>query len=211
MRYLVLLGGFVLLFAAATSASAASGDHNRYRWTDGEGNLHFDDSLPDRALKFGYDVISPSGRVVQHVDRPMTPAELKAREQAVAQKRREERTAVEQAQNDRQMLAAYPHESDLERDHQSRLTLLDQNIRAARISLDNQEQSLTQLLTRAADLERNGKRVPSDLTRQIETLRSNMEHQKRYIAAKQQEKIESGKQFASKLAHYRKLKAEQVN
>ena len=211
MRYLLLVGGFVLLSAVAVSASAASGDHIRYRWTDGEGNLHFDDSLPDRALKFGYDVISPHGRVLRHVDRQMTPAELKVREQAAAQKRREQRAALEQEQNDRQMLAAYPHESDLKREHQSRLNLLDQNIRATRISLSNQEQSLTQQLTRAANLERNGKHIPSGLTRQIETRRRNIEHQKQYIASKEQEKIESDKQFALRLAHYRKLKAEQVN
>jgi len=198
-----------LLCGAWGSVSAASGDHNRYRWRDGQGNLHFDDSLPDRALQYGYDVISPSGRVVRHVHRKMSDAELKAHRQALADQERHKEEARQQAQNDRQMLAAYPDESDLKREQQSRLDLLDQNIHSAQVSLENQEKSLTEMLTRAADLERSGKRVPSDLTSQIDTVRGNIEHQKAYIAGKKKDKAESEKQFALRLAHYRKLKAEQ--
>lgn len=209
MRFLIRLGATALMLATTTSVLAASGDHIRYRWKDGQGNLHFDDSLPDRALKFGYDVITPTGRVLRHVDREMTPAELKALQTAKAQQQLQQKEQAEQAQNDRQMLAAYPEESDLQREHQARLNMLDQNIRATQISLGNQEQSLTQMLTRAADLEREGKRVPSDLTKQIESLRRNVERQKQYIASKQQEKTRSEKQFAERLAHYRKLKSEQ--
>ena len=60
---------------AASRADGHGAGHNATNGRDGQGNLHYDDALPDEALKFGYDVVSAQGLVVKHVDRASTSEE----------------------------------------------------------------------------------------------------------------------------------------
>lgn len=203
---LLIFAACLLTFVAA-SALAADKTRNHYRWKDAQGNLHFDDALPNEALQFGYDVISASGIVVRHVAPPRTAEQIKADEKAEMQKKAEARAATQQAQEDAQILAAYPNEGELASAQKAQLDMIDQYIESTQISLQSQEKSLTDMLSHAADLERTGKPVPAALSAQIESLRANIEKQKAYIASKQQEKIDSAKKFDTELAHYRELRA----
>ncbi|MHB8447392.1 MAG: DUF4124 domain-containing protein [Rudaea sp.] len=196
------------LFALATvHAQATDKPHDRYRWKDAQGVVHFDDVLSDAAIHAGYDVVGGSGMLIRRVAPPMTNAELKADEKARAKKKAADKAAAEQARDDAQMLAAYPTEQDLSEAHNAQLAMIDQYIQSTQISLQSQERSLTDMLSHAADLERAGKPIPAALSQQIESLRANIEKQKAYIAAKQQEKIDSAAKFETELAHYREVQA----
>lgn len=196
-----------LVLIVPVCALSAGSEHNRYKWKDGQGNLHYDDSLPDAALQFGYDVVNTSGMVVKHVDRAKTPEEQKAEKEAAAKLAAERKAAEEQAQHDQQMLSAYPNEQDLTRNQQGQIDSLDQEMHATQMSLDSQEKSLTDMLGRAADLERTGKPVPAVLQKQIETQRGIVAKQKEYIAGKQKERADILQRFAEELTHYRELRA----
>lgn len=186
---------------------AAHGEHNRYKWKDADGNLHYDDALPPAAVQFGYDVVNASGMVVKHVERTKTAEEQKADKEAAAKAAEERRTAEEQAQHDQQILAAYPNEQDLMRNQQGLVDSLDQEMHATQLSLDSQEKSLADMLGRAADLERTGKPIPLILQKQIENQRGVVAKQKEYIAAKQKERADTLQRSADELAHYRELRA----
>jgi hypothetical protein len=196
-----------LFVFAATTALAADKSHQRYRWTDAQGVVHFDDVLSDAAIQAGYDIVSSSGMKIRHVDAPKTAEQQKADDKAEAQNKAAQKAAAAQAQQDAQMLAAYPTEQTLSDAHTAQLAMIDQYIQSTQISLQSQEKSLTDMLSHAADLERTGKPIPKTLSQQIETLRSNIEKQKAYIAAKQQEKIDSAAKFDAELAHYREIRA----
>lgn len=197
----------VLLICAAAAHAQETKTRTHYKWKDGQGNLHYDDALPDAALQFGYDVVNSNGMVVKHVDRAKTAEEQKADKEAAAKAAAEKRIADEQAQHDQQLLAAYSTEQDLAHAQQGQIDSLDQEMHATQVSLDSQEKSLTDMLNRAADLERSGKPVPADLSRRIETQRGVVAKQKEYIAAKQKERDEATQRFADELAHYRDLRA----
>ncbi|MDR3387229.1 MAG: DUF4124 domain-containing protein [Rudaea sp.] len=199
------LAVFALTLGVAAQAIAEGGVHNRYKWKDAQGNLHFDDALPNEALLLGYDVVNAQGIVVKHVNRAKTAEETKADEDAAAQQAAQKHVADEKAKNDQQILAAYPNEHELVSSQQAQLDMMDQNIHSTEVSLQSQEKSLTEILSHAADLDRNGKPVPATLQSQIESLRRNIEKQKAYIVAKQQEKIDTTKRFGDDLAHYREL------
>jgi hypothetical protein len=201
----IVLTIFGLLLSLAVQAEQA--EHNRYKWKDAEGNLHYDDALPPAALQFGYDVVNKSGMVVKHVDAPRTPEQIQADKAAAAKLAEEKHAMEEQAQRDQQMLAAYPNEQDLSRAQQGQLDSLDQEAHATQVSLASQEKSLTDMLSRAADLERSGKPVPGALSTQIETQRAVVAKQKDYIAGKQKERADTVQRFADELAHYRELRA----
>lgn len=201
---LIALGLFAF---AAANALALDKTHQRYRWKDTQGVVHYDDVLSDAAIHLGYDIVSSGGMVIRHVAPPRTAKELKADEKARSQKEAVDKAAAEQARDDAQMLAAYPTEQDFSDAHSAQLAMIDQYIQSTRISLQSQEKGLTDMLSHAADLERAGKPIPATLSQQIESLRSNIEKQKAYIAAKQQEKIDSTAKFDAELAHYRQISA----
>ena len=207
MRPIVLLLSTLAFTFAIAAVAAESGTHNRYKWKDGQGNLHYDDALPVEAVQFGYDVVNPNGIVVKHVDRPKTAAETKTDDEVTARKAGEKHAVEQQAKSDQQMLAAYPVESELAAAQQAQLDMIEQNIRTAQISLDSQEKSLTDTLSHAANLDRNGKPVPAAQQQQIDSLRRTIQKLKAYVADRQQEKAGLVPKFADELAHYRELRA----
>jgi len=206
MRKQVIFGALVLLFTASHAFGAENG-HNRYKWRDAQGNPHYDDVLPEEALKYGYDVINPSGIVVKHVERAKTPEELAADKAAAEKAATAKRLQDDQLTKDKQMLAAYPSEQDLQNSQREQLAVIDQTVQATQASLQNQEKSLSEMLAHAADLDRTGKPVPATLQQQIDVLRVGIEKQKAYIANKNAEKETSAKRFEAELAHYREVQA----
>jgi hypothetical protein len=206
MRRIVPLIAACLLAVFASGVLAEQKTPNRYRWKDAQGITHFDDVLSEGAIQAGYDIIGSSGMVSRHVAPPRTAEQIKADKAAEEKQQARDRAAAKQAQQDQQMLNAYPNEAELVGAHNAQLEMIDQYIQSTQISLQSQEQSLSEMLSHAADLDRSGKPVPAALRSQIESLRGNVEKQKAYIAAKQQEKADSAKKFETELAHYREVR-----
>jgi hypothetical protein len=195
------------LALAAVVATAAQTRHNHYKWRDAKGNLHYSDSLPSDAALHGYDVVNADGIVVQHVDRAQTPEERAAAQAALKRSRAAEQQAANAARTDRQLLIAYPGESDLEHAQKQQIDLLDQGIKAARIDLQNQESSLSDLLDRAAEFDHRNQPVPAELAAEISEMRQRSRSQRDTVERKIAERAETERRFAGDLAHYRKLKA----
>src|SRR5262249_47600608 len=138
MRLTSIVALGLVLCCCIAVASEGQSHGRKYKWKDGEGNVHYADDLPSEAIKYGYDVINAEGLLVKHVDRAKTPDELKAEEAAAAAKAAAQKASDEEAQRDKQMLAAYPNEEDLVKSQQQHLDGIDQNIHATELSLANQ-------------------------------------------------------------------------
>ena len=206
----VLLSRTLVLTMAVAAGSAFAQnrpDHNRFKWRDGAGNLHYSDALPPEAAKFGYEVVNPQGIVVKRVERAKTTSELAAaKAQAVEAKRdRDERIARERA--DEQLLIGYPEEGDLERAQAQQLEMLKQQVVAAEISLRSQEQLLADLLGRAAEAERSGKELPPFQARQLAEARQQVDEQRLAVKRRQDERDGASERFRHESARYRELKA----
>ncbi|HEX7768774.1 MAG TPA: DUF4124 domain-containing protein [Dokdonella sp.] len=197
----------LLLCVAATPALAQKSDHNRYKWRDASGNLHYSDSLPPEAAKYGYEIVNPQGIVVKRVAREKTAAELAAAKAAAAREKAELEMLEARARADAQLLANFPQESDLLRAQRQRIEMLDQHVNAARISLRNQEQALAELLGNAADSERAGKAVSERESSQIADMRKQVDRQRDIVGRREAERRDAGARFESEVQRYRELKA----
>jgi hypothetical protein len=208
-RLFVLALATCVAAAASCTASAANApkDHNRYKWRDEQGNLHYGDSVPAEATKFGYDIVNPQGFVVKHVDRAKTAEELAVAKAEASKALAERRIAEQRARDDEQLLGNYPREEDLKHAQQQQLEMLNQQIKSADVSLRNQEQSLAELLDRAAEAERTGKELPVEQGRQLATLRKKVDAQRSAVAKQEAERDEVSSHFDEEIAHYRELKA----
>jgi uncharacterized protein DUF4124 len=200
-----LVAPLAMLIAGA-SWGAGPQTHGRYKWIDGEGNVHYTDALPPEAARFGYDIVNSQGVVIKHVDRPKTPEEKAAAKAELAKAQSAKEAAEARVRNDQQMLAAYPTEDDLKRAQRQQSEMLDQNLASAHISLQSQEKVLAELLGHAAELDSSGKPVPATLGKRIADLRKQVEDQRSYIERKQKEREDTVAHFDDELAHYRGLK-----
>lgn len=198
----------VLAAAVSANACAAGGlDHNRFKWHDAAGNLHYSDVLPPEVAKFGYEVVSPQGLVVKRVERPKTAAELSAAKTALAKTQAEHDAADAHTRADQQLLSGYPAESDLKRAQQQKLEMLDQQVIAAQISLRSQEQTLADLLSRADEAERGGKTLPEAQATQLAKTRKQVDDQHLALERRQGDRDNASAQFETETARYRELKA----
>lgn len=199
----------LLALTAGLHAQAQSGSHYRYRWKDATGLPHYSDSLTSDALKYGYDLVNDHGTVVQHVDRQLNPEERAAAQKAAEAKAASDRVAQQRAREDAQMMNAYPTELDYKKSQQDGLDSLDQQIATTRSNLRTQEKALTDLLTRAGDLERAKQPVPKFLNDSIAKQRDVVGQQRDAMERQQTARDALVRKNAQDLDHYRELKAAQ--
>jgi hypothetical protein len=204
---LLVVAVFMLL--AGVGANAQNTGNIRYKWHDGQGLMHFSDSLTADAMKFGYDLVNDRGLVVQHV-----PRQLNAQERAVANKLAAEQAAKQRAAQqiidaEAQMMSAYPDEESYRISQQQTLDTIDQQIHTTQINLRSQEKALTDLLSRAADLENAKQPVPKFLADSIAQQRGVVTDQRNRLQRQQVLREQTVQQQVKELARYRELKAAQ--
>ena len=197
----------VILGCDIAAAAPTSQDHNRFKWRDAQGNLHYSDSVPAEATRLGYDIVNPQGLVVKHVERAKTDAESAAAKSEAAKAAAVRRIAEQHARDDEQLLSNYPQEDDLRYAQKQQREMLDQQVKAADASLRNQEQSLADLLDRAAEAERTGKELPADQVSQLARMRKQVDNQRMAVSQRESERDKASSHFEDEIAHYRELKA----
>ncbi|MHB1272463.1 MAG: DUF4124 domain-containing protein [Rhodanobacter sp.] len=199
--------------AAALIASlpvhAQNSSSVRYKWHDDHGLLHYSDSLSAEAMKYGYDLVNDQGLVIQHVSRQLTPEERAAANKLAAEQAAKQRVEKERADADAQMLSAYPDEESFRISQQQALDTIDQQIHTTQINLRSQEQALTDLLGRAADIERSKTPVPHVLADNIARQRAVVTGQRNILEHQRALRAQTVQAQAAELARYRKLKAAQ--
>ncbi|GAA0710662.1 hypothetical protein GCM10009105_11980 [Dokdonella soli] len=205
-----LLAALLAAGSAGGTLAASELDHNRFKWHDAGGNLHYSDALPPEAAKLGYEVVSPQGIVIKRVERAKTAEELAASKAELAKAKAERDQVDEHARADARMLSGYPTEADLKRSQQQKLEMLNQQIVAAQISLRSQEQTLADLLGRAADAERANKALPDPEARQLAAMRKQVDDQRLAVERRQYERDTALSQFEGETTRYRELKAKLV-
>jgi hypothetical protein len=199
----------VIMLAASMSAPAQSPSTVRYKWHDSDGLAHFSDSLSAEAMKYGYDVVNDRGMVIQHVARQLNPEERAAANKLAIQQAALQRAAKEKADAEAQMLEAYPDEESYRISQQQALDTIDQQIRTTKINLSSQEKALTDLLSRAAEIERAKEPVPPFLLNSIANQRNVVTGQRSTLERQQAERAQTVQLQARQLLRYRELRAAQ--
>lgn len=198
------------LLAAAVTMPAFAGDTTptvHYRWKDATGVVHFSDTIPASALAGGYDIVNNDGMVVRHVARELTPAERRAAAALAAQEAEARRVTQRQHLEDAQLLAAYPTDKDLEAFQQAQLKQIEADIDTLQTNLHSQEDSLTELLSHAADLEHSGKPIPPYVNKRIAEQREIVNGERSAVVKRRADLAGTKLRFDAQLQRYRALRA----
>jgi len=105
------------------------------------------------------------------------------------------------------MLAAYPTDKDLEQSQQAQLRQIEADIDTLETNLRSQEDSLTELLAHAADLEHSGQPIPAYVNRRIADQRQTVNDERATLAQRRADLATARTRFASQLERYRALRA----
>lgn len=134
-----------------------------YRYTNDSGVQVLDDTVPPRFVSRGYEVLTPTGRVLKVVAPELTGKQL-------AEKQRRE--AQEAA--DRKLLKRYNSVADIESARKRKLAIVEQDIAILRSNITNLNRQIESEEVSAARTQRNGGTVAPELLVRIENLRTEV-------------------------------------
>ena len=198
-----------LALGVSVAASAQNTSSVRYKWYDGQGLMHYSDSLTADAMKYGYDLVNDRGLVVRRVPRQLNAEERAAAAKVAAAEAAKQRAAQELANAEAQMLNAYPDEESYKISQQQTLDTIDQQVHTTQINLRSQEKALTDLLARAAEIENSKKPVPKFLTDSIAAQRNTVTGLRSTQQRQQALRAQTVQDQKKQLVRYRELKAEE--
>ncbi len=204
-----LLAIVAAALVASLSVQAQNTGNIRYKWHDGQGLMHFSDSLTAEAMKYGYELVNDRGMVVRRVPRQLNAEERAVANKLAAEQEAKRRAAQERANAEAQMLSAYPDEESYKISLQQTLDTIDQQIHTTQINLRSQEKALTDLLGRAAEIENAKDTVPKFLVDSIAAQRNVVAAQRYTLQRQQALRAQTVQSQAKQLARYRELKAAQ--
>lgn len=180
-----------------------------YRWVDEDGKVHYSQSLPPEAVdRARRELSARSGMTTGQVERALTDEERAeaAAEAAIMDASR--KLAEERAQRDQVLTGSYSSESDLQRAYDERFSLVDETLKATRIGIDSQRQTLASLLASAADRELGGQAVDARTRESIRKTYADLSSQQTLMQRREAEQAALRAEFDETLARYRELKGD---
>lgn len=198
-----LAGG---LLAGAPSALAEA---NIKCWTNSEGVRECGNVVPPEYAQQGHAVVSDQGLTREETAPAKTPEQLEAERQAALEAEARQREAEEQARRDRILLDTFPGEDDVILARDGKITNIESQLRLTEDRIGKLEHNLKALMAEAAAMERKGTAVPEGLTRDIESVRKQVEQQQAFIAKKREEQQAIREEYEVYLQRVREIKAAQ--
>ena len=179
-------------------------------WTNDDNVRECGNAVPPEYAQKAYREINKEGITVGTTERAKTKEELsKARQEAarLAVVRAEEtRKLREREAKDRVLLSTFTTEQELTIAHEGQVAAIDIRIGHTRRILKQLEQSLEQLRSQAAKLERRGKPITPELESKIAKVERRMRDSYSFIEQRRTQKAELTAQFAEDRIRYRELK-----
>jgi hypothetical protein len=203
--WLALAGSGAGSRAALAADNSSSGGTKVYRWTDDKGIVHYGDSVPSEYSQSERAVLNNQGVEVGHVEGGMNPAQqAEANRQAVI--------AQQRAQHDQFLLATYLSTKDIEQLRDERTSLVEAQIKAAQVYIDNVNARLTVLEQRALRCkpysdDAAARRMPDDLAEDLVHALNESRNQRQLLESKRREVADLQAQFNGDIERYRELTA----
>ncbi len=196
----------ILTATLAFPALAAQDGARLYRWVDDHGKIHYSDTIPAEAARQQRIVYDKRQlRKLKVIDKPKTREEL-AREARLRKLRQEEKRLLEtQLARDRALLRTYRSEEDLQLARQGQLNTIDTRIRVLETNHKRLSTLLQTRIQKAAEIERDGRKVPKGLIREITSIRQQIRQTEAKIASEKRSRETLERKFARDLKRFRRL------
>ena len=191
-----LILGALVLGAALVADAAAEAVY--YRYVNDNGVKVINHSIPPEYAQKGYEVVSASGKVLKVVRPALSREEAERREQ--------ERLASEAlAQWDSDLRRRYSTVGDIEAAKRRKLGQLNANMSLLRTNISGLREELETYQSRAADLERAGRKIPKSLLTNIGNLKSELEITRGQVVQREAEYNEVAAKYDRDIERFRQI------
>ena len=167
------------------------------------------DALPPQCLGQPYTVRGPGGRLLKTVEAPLTPEQLKAREELEKRKKEEEVQRKEQARLDAALLATYSSEVEIEKGRERMEAEFATSIKAAEGRIAAAEKRKRDAIGDPELYKKRG--MPEDLRRKVQDIDFEIRTQTELIENKKRDLEATRKKFADDRQRYQELKNRRAN
>jgi hypothetical protein len=198
---LIILG--MLVASVGFASSPAKSGKGAYKWVDENGVTHYGDSIPPQYAQKERVLLNEQGVEIGRVDAQRTP------EQAAAYARRQEELRRSR-ERDAFLLNTYTSVKDIEALRDARLDQLRGQRFAAQQYVDNLNQRLGSLQTRAMNFKPyntkpNARRMPDDLAEDLVRTANEVRAQTTSLAEKNAEEEQVRARFQADIDRYKQL------
>jgi len=178
-----------------------------YRYKDDNGRLVLSNTMPPEYAAKGYQVVDSFGRVLHNVLPAATPEQIAERRLQQAAKLRRQEMARRKAEEDANLQRLYNHPDDAVMAKERRLTELDNLVTQKKIEQNDLLRKIRLVESKAANIERSGKTIPSKVLTDIDALQKSLSKLEGDLEnyAEDRENIES--EFNRKINRLEELKA----
>jgi hypothetical protein len=212
---LLRLGATLLVVAALALPSIGSGQGSSgrrlYKWTDSNGVVHYDETVPPEYANLDRSVLNAQGVRVGFEEGEITEAEravIEARERALEAERQ---AKAEVARRDRMLLETYLSVADIEDLRDRRLELLESQIKVTELYLGNLRKRLVGLQTEASDFKpyttrTDAPQIPENLALDISRTTASISLYEQTLARTRLDQQALKSSFDEDIARFRELK-----
>ena len=197
-RWLMVI---LLGFAFSLSAHAVM-----YKWVDNKGKVHYGDTIPPEYAQRGNVQLNDSGQVIKKTDAALTPEQIKTRDEANAQAKKEKEAEQRQQRRDKALLATYTDVKEIDLAMQRNMGQIDVQIKSNELPLKSAALRLEALKQQRTGFVQKGKAIPPDLSYDVKSALDEIAHLRSNIATLEQEKEKMRNRYASDNARFRELK-----
>ncbi|WOX04073.1 hypothetical protein [Microbulbifer pacificus] len=165
-----------------------------YRYTNEHGVQVLDDMVPPRYVAGGYEVMTPSGRVLEVVEPELSGKQLAEKER---------REAREEA--DLQLLKRYNSVADIESARKRKLAIVQQDMAILRSNISSLSRQIESEESVAARTQRNGGAVSPELLERIENLRKEVAVVSERLSLREKEALTINSEYDEAASRYQEI------
>lgn len=190
---------FTAILVLAGMTLSAWGQTKYYRYTNKEGVQVMNSVVPPEYVKYGYEVVTLSGEVLQVVDPAPTPEEA---EKLAAQRQRE----MEIGKWDEYLLKRYSTVADIEAAKERKLNDFESSVSILRGNAANIRGQIEQVQARAANMERAGRKVPKTTVNSLRALELELGDTEQQLSLREADKLEIAEKYDADIERFRKIR-----
>lgn len=188
----------------------AGGPGVLYRFTDETGAVVVKDHLPPEVVPKGYAILNQFGQTLEVVPPVKSKAEQAEEKRLKAAQAAEERARKEALRRDAELMRQFTAVEDLMRARDTQLSALDVQISIRNGQTNLLTTQLEEMQRHAADYERRGQPVPSQLLKDIQESQRQIADNKAFVDGQNNEKSRIAERFKDDIVRFKELQTQRL-
>lgn len=175
-----------------------------YKWVDDKGTTHYGETIPPEYANKNRTELDKGGRVIEKKE-VLTPEERRANEQAEAQKRADEKAALDAKRRDRALVNTYSNEKEIDLARSRNLQQIDARVNSISSQVKTANANLAGFQKEANEKTKAGQPIPQTLKDDLQESQARLDKLKQDLDKATAEKTAIEARYDADKARYKEL------